>query len=454
MVCYQCGAEVGREDYCPSCSADLRIFQKVIRISNFYYNDGLQKAEVRNLSGAIISLKRSLKFNKYNIDARNLLGLIYFEMGEVVDALSEWVISKNYQPEGNKASGYLDAIQNNRSTLDGINQTIKKYNQALLYCKQESRDLAIIQLRKVLSLNSRYVKAHQLLALLYIQDEKYDLAKKTLRAAGKIDTDNTTTLRYLKEVNNRLKEKSGNKKKKDDDLISYQSGNETIIMPKRFKESSIGSTLIYILIGLVVGVAVTAFLIVPGVKSSFQADTKKQLLEATDTINTNKDTIDDLNKQITALQGQLDDAQNNQDAVQSQIGAYEGLLNAYVTFTSGDVVAAGDALAAIDATKLSESSQGVYNSIKEQVDQGYKTALYNAGYSAYNQGDNENAITNLKKITDADMTFQEGNAVYYLAQAYRKAGDNASAKPYYQYIIDNYPNTERAATAQNYVNAE
>ena len=45
---------------------------------------------MRNLSGAIVSLKNSLKFNKYNIDARNLLGLIYCETGEVVDALSEW----------------------------------------------------------------------------------------------------------------------------------------------------------------------------------------------------------------------------------------------------------------------------------------------------------------------------------------------------------------------------
>ena len=29
-----------------------------------------------------------------NIDARNLLGLVYFETGEVVEALTEWVISK------------------------------------------------------------------------------------------------------------------------------------------------------------------------------------------------------------------------------------------------------------------------------------------------------------------------------------------------------------------------
>lgn len=72
-----------------------------------------------------------------------------------------------------------------------------KYNQALLYCKQNSRDLAIIQLKKVLSLNPKLVSGHQLLALLY-SGRTHDLAKKSLRNAGKIDANNTVTLRYLK----------------------------------------------------------------------------------------------------------------------------------------------------------------------------------------------------------------------------------------------------------------
>lgn len=455
MICYQCGADAGRKDRCPNCQADLSIFQKAVRISNAYYNDGLEKAEVRNLSGAVISLKKSLKFYKYNIDARNLLGLIYYEMGEVVPALSEWVISKNYKSKDNRAEVYLDEIQKNRNTLESVNQTIKKYNQALTYCENGSRDLAIIQLRKVLNLNPKLVKAQQLLALLYIEDGKYEQAKKTLRAAGKIDTDNTTTLRYLKEVNARLKERGKDKKKKDDDLISYQSGNETIIMPKRFKESSIGSTMLCILIGLVIGIAATAFLIVPGVKASLQADSKKQQLESADTINTNNQTIESLNKQIAEMQTQLDSAQNDQDAVQGQILAYEDLLNAYVTFsTGGDVVAAGDALSAVDTSKLSESAQGIYNTIKQQVDESYKQKLYQTGYSAYAKGDYETAVNDLKKIVDMDEGYSDGSAVYYLAQSYRKGGDTESAKPYYQYVIDNYPNTERSATAKNYVDAQ
>jgi Flp pilus assembly protein TadD len=64
-------------------------------ISNRFYNDGLECARVRDLSGAVTSLRQCLKFNKNNIEARNLLGLVYFETGEVVAALSEWVISQN-----------------------------------------------------------------------------------------------------------------------------------------------------------------------------------------------------------------------------------------------------------------------------------------------------------------------------------------------------------------------
>ena len=307
MICYKCGHEAGREEQCPSCGADISVFQRIVKISNEYYNDGLQKAKVRNLSGAIISLKQSLKFYKYNIDARNLLGLVYYEIGEVVQALSEWVISANYQPEDNIATKYLKEVHNNRNQLEAANQTIKKYNQALTYCRQDSKDLAIIQLKKVLSLNPRLVKGHQLLALLYMESGHLEKAKHALRNAGKIDTDNTTTLRYLKEVNQRIKEKGGDRKKKNDDLISYQSGNETIIMPKRFRESSLGATIVYLIIGLIVGVAVTCFLIVPNVKNSIKQDAKQQLVDASDQISSNGQTIDGLNDQITQLQSQLDE---------------------------------------------------------------------------------------------------------------------------------------------------
>jgi Tfp pilus assembly protein PilF len=454
MICYRCGQDVGDAKRCPNCGADLTVFWKVRRISNSYYNLGLQQAEVRNLSGAVESLKNSLKFNKYNIDARNLLGLVYHEMGETVDALSEWVISQSYQPKDNLANRYLDEIQKNRGQLDTINQTIKKYNQALHYCQQDSRDLAIIQLKKVLSMNPKLIKGHQLLALLYLQDGKLELAKKSLRNAGKIDANNTTTLRYLKEVNTQLKEKSPSKKPKDDDLISYQSGNETIIMPKRFKESSLGSMLAYIVTGLVVGAAVTAFLIVPSVKNQAKEDAKQQILEASDTISSNGQTIKDLEQQVSDLQDQLEEEANNNEKVADQIKTYERLLNAYVSYTADDVIAAGQALDKVNTSYLSKKAKSIYRDLNDEVRSQYLDKLYQEGYGYYQRGKYEDAITDLQKIVDEEEDFQDGSAAYYLAQSYRKNGDLDSAKPYYQYVIDKHPGTERARTSQNYVDAQ
>ncbi|MCI7321778.1 MAG: tetratricopeptide repeat protein [Lachnospiraceae bacterium] len=454
MICYKCGEEALDAVRCPACGADLSIFRTVKSLSNVYYNVGLEQAGVRNLSGAVVSLKNSLKLNKYNIEARNLLGLVYCEMGEVVSALSEWVISRSYQPEENVASRYLDTIQQNRGYLDSVNQTIKKFNLALHYCRQDSRDLAVIQLKKVLSQNPKLVKGYQLLALLYLQEGKLEQAKKTLRGAGKIDTDNTTTLRYLKEVNARLKEKSPSKKPKDDDLISYQSGNETIIMPKRFKESSIGSSLLYIVLGLVVGTAVTAFLIVPNIRNNAKEEASKQVLEASDTIVTNNQTIKELEGQIEDLEGQLKDEKDNNVKVKEQISSYETLLKAYVSYHENDITAAGAALDKVRTKYLSADAKAIFQGIDEEVQGQYLDALYEEGYSDYQKGHYEDAIKNLKKVFKEQEDYNEGSAAYYLAQSYRHNGDLKSAKPYYQYVIDNYPNTQRALTAQNYVNAQ
>lgn len=452
MICYDCGLEVGTNTICPACHADLSVFQKVIRISNMYYNDGLKKAEVRDLSGAIVSLKKSLKFNKYHTDARNLLGLVYYEMGEVVDALSEWVISKNYQPNENAANRYLDAIQTKRNQLETANQTIKKYNQALMYCRQENRDMAIIQLKKVLSLNPKLVKGHQLLALLYLQDNKLELAKKTLRSAGKIDANNTTTLRYLKEVNTRLKakEKNAKKKKQKDDLISYQSGNETIIMPKRFQETAFGLTMAYVVIGLIVGAAVTGFLIVPGVQTKAKQEAIKQIVSANDAISSNQQIIARLETQITDLETQIKVFQEKEQDPK-QIESYEALINAYVANEAKDYVKAGSYLDAVHLPHLNENLTNIYNTLSATVMEKYHMELYETGYKQYSSGKYAEAIENLAKVVAVNPAFKDGYASYYLAQSYRKNGDITSAQPHYRYVIDNYPKTERARTAKNYI---
>ena len=167
------------------------------QIANSFYNLGLEKSRIRDLSGAAQCLKKSLHFNKYQTDARNLLGLIYYENGEVADALVQWVISLNLQPEDNLADHYLDEIQRKPGQLERESQNVKTFNQALWHAQNGSDDLAILQLARVVESNPHFVKAHLLLALLYMGREDYNKAGRSLYKILQIDKSNQKALYYM-----------------------------------------------------------------------------------------------------------------------------------------------------------------------------------------------------------------------------------------------------------------
>ena len=171
--------------------------KKIRLISNSFYNAGLERAQRRDLTGAVLYLQKCLNLNKYHTDARNLLGLIYYEMGEVSEALVQWVISMNLEEHDNRADYYLEQIQRKPERLEQVSQVIRKYNQALLQAQSGSDDLAVLQLTRVVEANPRFVKAHLLLALLYISHEDYTKAGKSLYKVLKIDKNNPKASWYM-----------------------------------------------------------------------------------------------------------------------------------------------------------------------------------------------------------------------------------------------------------------
>ncbi|MBC7958657.1 MAG: tetratricopeptide repeat protein, partial [Vallitaleaceae bacterium] len=195
-ICPKCGEELNQRGFCANCKISFEVYEKIKLSSKQLYNQGLHLAKVRDLSGAINVLQRSVRFDKTNIDARNLLGLVYFEIGETVLAIQQWVISKNQKPSDNIAGKYLKIIQENQTHLDKLSSAIKKYNQALQHIKQDSEDLAVIQLKKVLSLNPKFIKAYALLALCMIKENQIPKAQKILLKILTIDKNNYIARKY------------------------------------------------------------------------------------------------------------------------------------------------------------------------------------------------------------------------------------------------------------------
>ena len=440
MICYNCGCRLSEKNFCTGCGADVTLYKKIMYASNRFYNEGLEKASVRDLSGAINSLRQSLKLNKNNIEARNLLGLVYFERGEVVAALSEWVISKNIKGEKNIADDYINMIQNNPGRLETFNQTVKKYNQALTYCQQDSLDLAIIQLKKVLSMNPRFVQAHQLLALLYINNQDWDKAKKELDKCLKIDTNNTTTLRYLKEVESMMPSEEERVKKKKEAIV-YQSGNDTVIQPVGRKEIVGFQTLINIVIGVVIGVGIAWYLVLPARVQQAQNSANTQLKTVSEQLDAKTVQVDELTQQISALtkekdslSSSLDEAQGVNVAVEANTDLIEAALM-YIN-KSADEQTIAQELELIDddflANEATESFKTLYQMILDDVGPVVAKTYYNTGYEAFRTEEYDTAIENLEKAFKYDPS--NGEALYNLAQAYNRSGDTDKAVETYKHV--------------------
>lgn len=466
MNCYNCGGVLSEKDFCTRCGVDVTRYKQTVYLSNFYYNAGLEQANVRNLSGAIISLRQSLKFNKNNVDARNLLGLIYFEMGEVVLALSEWVISKNIRAKKNLANDYLEKVQKDKSKFELRAQAIRKYNQALLYCNQSSEDLAIIQLKKVLNSFGKYVKAHLLLALLYIHAEEWDKAKREVQKVLEIDLNNTMALRYKKEIEyittlpeDRELAKKRKKNKQGEDVVKYQIGTETIIRPMTESERGPSPIILAFAAGICIGVALIFFLVMPAQVTNAKQEANEEVIAIGEELAMKTSDIASLKQQVESLQSEnnrLEGELGNYVGTDGKLRANDQLLiaaNEYILDDTNYSVIA-DYIDQVDQTFLEEEASEafivLYDALMEYVGEEASAEYYLEGYHAYEDEDYETAILYLTKA----YKFNDDNAdaLFNLGNAYDKNGNTEQAVEVFREVVEKFPEYRVATKAQDYIN--
>ena len=392
MKCFNCGADLKDSEYCSQCGADVKLYSRMLKLSNAYYNEGLEKAKVRDLSGAVLALRESLKINKKNTNARNLLGLVYYEMGMAVEALTQWIISRSFQSSKNIADEYIESIQNNPARLDTVNTSLRKYNQALVYCQQGSYDLAIIQLKKVLSVNGKLLDAHLLLALLYMKVENYARARNEIKKVLAVDCNNTQALRYLKELNQETDKDQPKEEEKNKDYIAYTRDNETIIQPVGVKDNSGFHAILNVVIGLVIGVAVMGLLIMPALQSKKSGELNKAVAQYSDQVDAKSATLDSLKQENESLKQQAEEATKAASDAADKVSSYEELLKAYASYSAGDSAAALQELEAINQDTLSDDAKTLYSSVFSEVGVTAVNDLYKTGYAAYEKGDYDTAI--------------------------------------------------------------
>ena len=400
MECLNCGAPVLPDGHCSECGMNYKLLAKAYNTSNYYYNLGLDRARVRDLTGAIDALNLALKYNKQNINARNLLGLIYYEMGEIVLGLTHWVISNSYLPDAEKniAVYYIKEVQADPIKLEEANQLAKQFNQALTYAKQGTKDLAFIQLRRILSNYPHFVKGYLLLALLYMDNGNNDKAKKAIKRVLRIDKNED---QYKSDLETLVEKGFA---QLDDPEIANESYKE--VNHNKFN-------LLYVSVGLILGVLVFWLLILPTKLNSTRQENRDLQLSYSDEIAQKDVTISDLEKQVSDLQDEADKLQKS---------------------TQQDT--------------SSKDYQDSFNIIKETMPNTAFDTLCSQAATAISEERYEDAID----MCNTALKIQEGEAAYYyLGKAYLGNHDEEKAKAAFLSIKDNYPDSEHLDEISGYL---
>ena len=425
--------------------------QKIQLAANSFYNRGLELAKERDLSGAAGYLKRALELNKYHTDARNLLGLIFYEMGETSDALVQWVISVNLQPEENRADHYLDEVQRKPGQLEIASQTIKKFNQALVYAQNGSDDLAVLQLKRVVEERPNYVKARLLLAVLYMQHEDFAKAGRSLYKVLQIDKNNKKASRYMEYVKSRTGKADVERRKMKNAFSHRQMQDDDVILPPTYKENTGWQSIINIGIGLILGAVMIFFLVIPARERSLNYEHNQEMLSYTDRLNLANQELAELENELSQYrqqneeaQAQIAEMQGNSNSVLAQYATVAEILQAY---RNEDFRTAVQLYIDMDASLITDENMlNIFAGIQADMTANAPAELEAMAAEAEAAGDHELAL----HYYESYMAINDRNPqiIYNMAMIYQAMGDTETADQLFGQVIMNFSDSELAARAQ------
>lgn len=425
--------------------------QKIQYAANGFYNHGLELAKERDLSGAAECLKRALQFNKYHTDARNLLGLIFYEMGETSDALVQWVISINLQPDGNRADHYLDEVQRRQGQLEHASGIIRKYNQALIHAQNGSDDLAVLQLKRIVEEKPNYVKAHLLLALLYIGHEDYTKAGKSLYKVLQIDKNNRRAERYMEYVKSKTGRADVEKRKLKNAFSHREMEDNDVILPPTYKENTGWQSIINIAIGLALGVVVVLFMILPARDRSLNYKHNQEMQIYADKLNLANQEAERLKKEAdqyekerleaeAALEGLVGDSD-------STLVQYQTLAEILQAYRKEDFRTAVKLYMTLDTEKItSEEMLHILAEIEADMNANAPVELETLAAESTAAGDPETAL----KYYEEYMKYNDRNPqiIFNMAMIYKAMGDEDTSDHLFGQVIMNFEDSELAAKAK------
>lgn len=213
-------------------------------------------------------------------------------------------------------------------------------------------------------------------------------------------------------------------------------------------------------IGIVIGLAIAWFLILPARIQTARAGVDEDLRKVSEASDAKTATIDELQQQIKEL---TETNSNLEQDLQAYLGtdgtlqSVDSLMKAAGAYLTNpeEVTVVADYLEEIQMedtegeSSNSEAFESLYHTLLALVGPDIAKSYYDDGYEAYRQENYADAIPNLEKAFKYDAS--NGEALYNLANAYFHMGEEDKAREAYRQIIELFPGTEKASKSETFL---
>lgn len=410
--------------------------KKVTNLSVLNYNRGLECCNEDRITEAVVVLRESLEFDKKNIDARNLLGLCYFRLGRVADALIEWTISYKLKKTDNIAVDYIAELESAREA-NAMYDAITKYNEALSFANQGNTDMAILNLKKVLEKNKGLVEAMNLLSLCYIERGRESDAFKLAEKVLKIDKTNPIALRYYQLL-------------KPEKRIFFKAK----LTDSKSRAKGAGN-FGYFLGGIVVSAIIIGCMGLPAVVKNFNNKYDKLQVDYNvlqNNMNTEMEnkttTINRLTEENEDLRSKLHTADNQE--LQQRVKLLTDIQNYY---NEGSVEEAAEKLISLSTAGFSQEVLNRYSSLCKTVLPAAASQYFSEGKKASSNGNYASAKDCFNKAIKCTGEGDEVrySSMYQLGRIADKEGDKTTALNYFKTVAEKHPVQSIKNEAQRYL---
>lgn len=361
-----------------------------------------------------------------------------------------------------------EIIKTGEKIPDGIRNSIVLYNKAIESLKSGSEDIAMIELKKAISLNPHFNEAINLLGVCYGYVGDVEKAAEAFKKVIKAESNSVIAMKILKKlglaelVETPVKEKTPAKIK----ILSKIPANpsekavEILKRTRTKKYSNVDNAgrkrLLYNIIKIGSGFA-AGLLLMTIIYSAMPKAEPVEPEADQEMINAAvEEARAEYERAYKELQNKYDLLKEDKDAAARQADYYRSAIKLYEIESmvrDRKYEEAADMLLLLKTLEYRDAELDKFNKLYETVMPQAAKSAYDRAYRSYNSKKYQDALQSYEKVQLYDPEYKKMDAVlYYMGRSYQLLQESRKAVSVYQKLIDSYPQSAYLKSAKLRIN--